>query len=203
MDKIDFKKELKYLYNPSKKECAVVDVPAMQFLMVDGEGDPNTAESYKEAVGALYSVSYTLKFMIKKGPQAVDYGVMPLEGLWWVEDMNLFSVEDKSAWQWTSMIMQPEFVTGDLFEEAREQVEKKKGLAGLGRLRLEEFEEGRAAQIMHIGPYADEAPTIKGLHAFIGEQGGSLEGKHHEIYLSDPGRTAPEKLKTVIRQPFV
>ena len=99
MDKIDFKKELKHLYNPSKKECAVVDVPTMQFLMVDGEGDPNTAESYKEAVGALYSVSYTLKFMIKKGPQAVDYGVMPLEGLWWVEDMNLFSVEDRSAWQ--------------------------------------------------------------------------------------------------------
>ncbi len=203
MEKIDFKKELKHLYNPSKKECAVVDVPTMQFLMVDGEGDPNTAESYSEAIEVLYAVAYTLKFMIKKGLQAIDYGVMPLEGLWWVEDMSLFSIEDKSAWQWTAMIMQPEFVTGDLFEEARQQVEEKKGLPGLDRLRLMEYDEGRAAQIMHIGPYADEAPTIRGLHAFIGEQGGSLEGKHHEIYLGDPRRTAPEKLKTVIRQPFV
>ena len=203
MEKIDFKKELKHLYNPSKKECAVVDVPTMQFLMVDGEGDPNTAESYSEAIEALYAVAYTLKFMIKKGSQAIDYGVMPLEGLWWVEDMSLFSIEDKSAWQWTAMIMQPEFVTGGLFEEARQQVEEKKGIPGLDRLRLAEYDEGRAAQIMHIGPYADEAPTIRGLHAFIGEQGGSLEGKHHEIYLGDPRRTAPEKLKTVIRQPFV
>ncbi|MFC1629075.1 GyrI-like domain-containing protein [Gemmatimonadota bacterium] len=203
MEKIDFKKELKYLYNPSKKECAVVDVPTMQFLMVDGEGDPNTAESYTEAIGVLYAVAYTLKFMIKLGPQAVNFAVMPLEGLWWVDDMSLFSEEDKSAWQWTAMIMQPEFVTGDLFEEARQQVEEKKGIPGLDRLRLAEHDEGRAAQIMHIGPYADEAPTIRGLHAFIGEQGGSLKGKHHEIYLSDPRRSAPEKLKTVIRQPFV
>ncbi len=203
MKKIDYKKELKHLYKPSPKTIEIVDMPEMNFLMIGGQGDPNTSQEYSDAIEALYAVSYALKFMIKKGPQAVDYGVMPLEGLWWVEDMNLFSVEDKSAWQWTSMIMQPEFVTGDLFQEAREQVEKKKGLAGLGRLRLEEFEEGRAAQIMHIGPYADEAPTIQGLHAFIGEQSGSLEGKHHEIYLSDPGRAAPEKLKTVIRQPFV
>ncbi len=203
MEKIDFKKELKHLYIPSKKECSVVDVPAMQFLMVDGQGDPNTAESYKEALGVLYSVAYTLKFMIKLGPQEVNFTVMPLEGLWWVEDMNLFSQEDKDAWQWTAMIMQPEFVTEEIFQEARVEAERKKGLPGFDRIRLAEYDEGRSAQIMYIGPYADEAPTIERLHAFIREQGGTLKGKHHEIYLGDPRRTAPEKLKTVIRQPFV
>ncbi|MFC1545063.1 GyrI-like domain-containing protein [Gemmatimonadota bacterium] len=203
MEKIDFKKELKHLYKPSTKECAIVDVPAMQFLMVNGEGDPNTAESYTEAIGVLYAVAYTLKFMIKLGPQEVNFTVMPLEGLWWVEDMTLFSEQDKDAWLWTAMIMQPEYVTEDLFEEARQQVEEKKGIPGLDRLRLAEYDEGTSAQIMYIGPYADEAPTIQMLHAFIGEQGGTLEGKHHEIYLGDPRRTAPEKLKTVIRQPFV
>ncbi|MCG3210278.1 MAG: hypothetical protein FOGNACKC_03909 [Anaerolineae bacterium] len=201
MNKIDFKKELKNLYNPSAKTATVIDVPPLNFLMIDGHGDPNTAPAYREAVEALFSLSYALKFMVKK-ELAVDYAVMPLEGLWWADDMSRFSVEDKSGWLWTAMIMQPEYIVADLVETARAQVARKKNLPALPRLRLETFHEGRAAQITHIGPYAAEAPTIAQLHQFIAAQGGQCAGKHHEIYLNDPGRTAPEKLKTVIRQPF-
>lgn len=202
MKKIDHKKELKHLYRPSAKEVSVVDVPPMSFLMIGGQGDPNTSEAYKEAIGALYAVSYTLKFMVKKSEAEIDYKVMPLEGLWWMEDMSQFSVEDKGAWKWTAMIMQPDFVTMELVEAAKEQAQKKKGLAAISQITFEVFHEGRAAQIMHIGPYAEEAPTIKKLHEFIAARGGRRAGKHHEIYLSDPNRTVPEKLKTIIRQPF-
>lgn len=203
MQKIDFKKELKHLYNPSAKETAVVDVPAMNFLTILGAGDPNTAQWYKDAVSALYSVAYTLKFMVKKGQLAIDYGVMPLEGLWWAEDMSQFSTDDKSNWLWQAMIMQPEFITAEMVAEAKAQVLKKKGLAAVEQVNFERFTEGQAAQILYFGPYADEGPTIQKLHDFIWANGGQLSGKHHEIYLSDPSRTAPEKLKTVIRQPFV
>ena len=201
MEKIDFKKEFKHLYNPSSKEPAIVDVPEMNFLMVDGEGDPNTAQEYKDAVEALYSVSYALKFMIKKSEVAVDYGVMPLEGLWWADDMAQFSVENKDIWKWTSMIMQPKYATKELFNKATEQVEKKKNLPALLKIRFESFNEGLSAQIMHIGPYSVEGPTIERLHDFIKEKGYELRGKHHEIYLADPRRSAPEKMKTVLRQP--
>jgi hypothetical protein len=200
--KIDLKKDLKHLYNPSSKQIAVVDVPEMNFLMIDGQGDPNTSVAYRNAVEALFAVSYTLKFMVKKGEQAVDYAVMPLEGLWWVDDMTQFSMHDKDAWKWTSMIMQPEFITVDLFQEALKQVKKKKDLPALSGMRFESFHEGQAAQILYFGPYSDEGPTIEGIHRFIAEQGRRLRGRHHEIYLSDPRRTAPAKLKTVIRQPF-
>lgn len=203
MKKIDLKKQLKHLYSPSEREVTVVDVPSMYFLMIDGEGDPNTSQAYRDAVEALFSVSYAIKFLVKKGILAVDYGVMPLEGLWWVNDLTQFSFEDKQSWKWTAMIMQPEFVSGELFEEARQQVERKKGIVAVQKLRLESFSEGKAAQIMHRGPYKAEAPTIKKLHVFIQDQGGRLIGKHHEIYLSDPNRTAQEKLKTIIRQPFI
>jgi hypothetical protein len=203
MEKIDFKKKLGPLYHPSAREVTGVDVPALNYLMIDGQGDPNTAQSYRDAVGALFSVSYAIKFTVKKGTWAIDYGVMPLEGLWWVDDMTQFTIEDKASWKWTAMIMQPDFVSSDLFLAAREQVEQKKNIAALQELRLEQFNEGTAAQILHIGPYAAEAPTIAKLHAFIHDQGGRRIGKHHEIYLSDPGRTAPEKLRTIIRQPFV
>lgn len=202
MEKVDLKKQLKHLYRPPAKSPVVVEVPAMNFLMIDGEGDPNSAQVYQEAVEALYAVAYALKFMIKKGPQAVDYGVMPLEGLWWVEDMRQFSVEDKSAWQWTMMIMQPDFVSAILYTEALEQVKAKKDPPALSRMRFENYDEGLSAQIMHIGPYAAEAPTIEKLHQFIADQGYQRRGKHHEIYLGDPRRTAPERLKTVIRQPM-
>lgn len=205
MKKIDLKKELKHLYNPSTKEISIVDVPKMNFLMVDGKGDPNTSQEYKEAIEALYTVSYSLKFMIKKGETAIDYVVMPLEGLWWTDDMAQFSTENKGIWKWTAMIMQPEYVTKDLVTKAFEQVEKKKNPPALSKMRFESFHEGLSAQIMHIGPYSAEGPTIKKLHSFIKEKGYEFDGlvqKHHEIYLSDPRRTAPEKMKTVIRQPM-
>lgn len=202
MEKIDFKKKLKHLYSPSSIQITVVDVPEMNFIMIDGQGDPNTSKDYKNAVEALFVVAYALKFMVKKSITAVDYSVLPLEGLWWVDDMTRFNLDDKDSWKWTAMIMQPEYVTRELFEDVRNQVDKKKGLSALSELRLEAFNEGKAAQLMHIGPYAEEALTIEKIHNFIKEKGHELTGKHHEIYLGDPRRTAQEKLKTVIRQPF-
>ena len=200
MKKIDFKKELQHLYRPSTK-IEIVDVPAMNFLMIDGTGDPNTAQEYKDAIEALFAVSYTLKFMVKK-EKGIDYGVLPLEGLWWVDDMTQFSTENKDAWKWTSMIMQPEHVTEDFVNKALEQVKKKKDLPALPKIRFSSFHEGLSAQTMHVGPYSNEAPTIEKLHRFVKENGHDLRGKHHEIYLSDPRRSKPEKLKTVIRQPI-
>lgn len=202
MEKIDYKKQLKYLYKPSAREVEIVDVPQMNFLMIDGEGDPNTSQEFQDAVEALYSLSYALKFMIKKGSLAIDYGVMPLEGLWWADDMSQFSVEDKDNWKWTVMVMQPEHVTTELFNEAVEQVRKKKNPAALPKIRSEAFAEGKAAQIMHIGPFSEEGPTVEKLHNFIGESGCKLSGKHHEVYLSDIRKAAPEKWKTIIRQPM-
>jgi hypothetical protein len=198
--KIDYKKELKTLYNPPKKEPVIVDVPAMNYLMIDGKGDPNTAQEYKDAVSTLYPVAYTIKFAVKKGME-IDFGVMPLEGLWWAPDMAKFSVEDKSDWLWTAMIMQPEHVTAELFEEAVVQTREKKNPPSIDKVRFEAYHEGTCVQLMHIGPYADEAPNIERMHAYAFEGGYKLRGKHHEIYLSDPNRTAPERLKTVIRQP--
>ena len=200
MPKTDFKKEWKHLYRPSAKEFVVVDVPPMNFLMIDGHGDPNTAQEYQDAVEALYGVAYKLKFMSKK-EKGMDYVVPPMEGLWWVENMEEFTTEDKSAWDWTMMIMQPEWITQEMFEEALKQVEKKKNPPALSRLRLEVYHEGLAVQIMHIGPYDAEAPTIARMHTFIDENGYEPTGKHHEIYLGDPRKVAPEKLKTVLRQP--
>jgi hypothetical protein len=199
--KIDYKKEFKTLYNPPKKEPVIVDVPEMNFLMIDGKGDPNTAQEYKDAVSTLYPVAYTIKFAVKKGLE-VDFGVMPLEGLWWVPDMEMFSMEDKDAWLWTAMIMQPEKVTFELFEEAVAQTREKKNPPVIDKIRFESYHEGLSVQLMHIGPYADEAPNIERMHAYAIGQGYELRGKHHEIYLSDPNRTAPERLKTVIRQPI-
>lgn len=200
MTKIDYKKELKHLYRPSAKKVAVVDVPEMAFLMVDGHGNPNTAQAYKDAVEALFSLSYTLKFMVKK-QQGVDYVVMPLEGLWWVEDMTQFSVEKKDAWLWTMMIMQPDHVTKDLFHEAVAQVKKKKNPVALPIVRFERFAEGRAAQILHIGPFSEEGPKIERIHAHI-DTTSSRRGKHHEIYLSDIRRANPQNWRTVLRQPM-
>ena len=201
MQKTDFKKELKHLYRPSVKKIAIVDVQPMQFLMIDGHGDPNTSQAYQEALETLYAVAYTLKFASKKQLQR-DYVVMPLEGLWWVEDMAEFSQDDKDAWDWTAMIMQPDWISEEMVESAKEAAAKKKDLPALPKLRFGTFPEGLSVQIMHIGAYADEAPTIARLHAFIAENGYQLAGKHHEIYLSDPRRTAPDKMKIVIRQPM-
>jgi hypothetical protein len=202
MSKIDLKRELKALYKPPKSRFTVVNVPEMNYLMVDGHGDPNTSQEYEAAVEALYAVAYAVKFALKKNPETEDYVVPPLEGLWWVEEMAEFSIEEKGAWDWTMMILQPEWVTAEVVEQAREEAARKKELPALDKLRFAPYDEGLAAQILYVGPYADEGPTIAALHDFIHEQGGELQGKHHEIYLSDPRRTAPEKLKTVIRQPF-
>jgi len=199
MKKLDLKKELKHLYSPSPKEPVLVDVPDMNFLMIDGQGDPNTSQEYQDALGALYAVSYTVKFMSKK--EGTDYTVMALEGLWWMEGAERFSLDSKGEWKWTSMMMQPDVVTKEMVERAIEEVGRKKNPPALPKLRFESFHEGLSAQIMHIGPYSEEGPTIKKLHGFIEEQGHKLRGKHHEIYLSDPRRAAPEKLRTVLRQP--
>lgn len=201
MPKIDLKKEMKQLYQPGTGGFEVVDVPAMNFLMIDGHGDPNVAPEYRDAVEALYSLAYTLKFTVKK-ELGIDYGVMPLEGLWWAADMQAFTARDKSAWDWTMMIMQPEWVTGDMVQSARNQLTRKKKLPALPGCRLERYHEGRSVQIMHVGPYDAEGPTIEKMHrSFFPENGYAPDGKHHEIYLSDPGRTSPEKLRTIVRQP--
>lgn len=202
MSNIDFKKTLKHLYRPSPKEFSVVDAPAMQFLMVDGHGDPNTAAAYGEAVEALYAVAYKIRFASKKRLGKV-YTVPPLEGLWWAEDMDAFTTAlDKSQWEWTMMIMQPEWITPQMVAEAITAVKEKKDPPALAKVRFETYEEGLSVQIMHIGPYDDEAPTLRRLHhEFMPAHGYTFNGKHHEIYLSDPRRVAPEKLKTVLRQP--
>jgi hypothetical protein len=200
--KIDYRKELRQLYNPSSKEVGIVDVPAMYFLMVDGEGDPNTSQAYRDAVEALYGVSYALKFMIKKGEEQIDYGVFPLEGLWWADDPSRFVHGNKDKWKWTSMIAQPRYVTTDLFALAVDQIGRKKGPGALSAVRFESYDEGTAAQIMHIGPFAEEGPTVARIHSFIVDNGCEVTGKHHEIYLSDFRKTSPDKLKTIIRQPF-
>ena len=201
VQKIDLKQELKHLYQPSAKEVVQVDVPTLRFLMIDGEGDPNTSPQYAQAVEALFTVSYTVKFMVKKGPAATDYAVMPLEGLWWADDMSAFAANDKSKWKWTMMIMQPHFVEVEVLHAAIAEVKKKKALPAINDLRIEDFTEGLCAQVLHIGPFSEEGPTIQKVHAFIGASS-SLAGKHHEIYLSDIRRADPAKWKTIIRQPM-
>jgi hypothetical protein len=201
MEKLDLKKNLKYLYEPSAKTFSIVDVPLMNFIMIDGHGDPNTSPEYTESLQALYTAAYTLKFKVKKELE-VDFPVMAAEGLWWMDDMREFSQSRKDDWKWTMMIMQPEIITLQLFAQAVDEALEKKGLPALSRLRLERYNEGLAAQIMYFGPYANEGPTIARLHQFIEESGHVRFGKHHEIYLGDPRRTAPEKLRTVIRQPM-
>jgi hypothetical protein len=202
MSKIDFKKELKHLYQPSTKKFAVVDVPPMQFLMIDDHGDPNTTQEYQDAVEALFGVAYALKFMSKKELEK-DYVVPPLEGLWWAENMEAFTTErDKSQWDWTMMIMQPEWITPEMIEAAVQDVEQKKGLPALVKLRLETYHEGLSVQILHIGSYDDEGPILDKMHhEFVPKNGYEMTGKHHEIYLGDPRKVASEKLKTVLRQP--
>lgn len=202
MEKIDFKKHYKNLYQTSAKEVVSLDVPTLNYLMIDGEGDPNTSPAYAAAVEALFSVSYTLKFMVKKGELAIDYGVMPLEGLWWADDMTTFSTDNKADWKWTMMIMQPELITADLVNKAIAEVARKKKLTALAKLRFETYADGLCAQILHIGPFSEEGPTIAKVHAYI-ETKGALSGIHHEIYLSDIRKAAPAKWKTIIRQPMV
>ncbi len=199
-EKMDWKKNLKNLYFPPANPVTV-DVPPMNYLMLDGHGDPNHSAHYQSVIEALFSLSYTIKFAIKKA-EGSDYAVYPCEGLWWVEDMRDFSVEKKENWDWTMMIAQPGTVTADWVESSREAALKKKGLAQIEQVRFEIYNEGCSAQLMHTGPYSAEGPNIARLHEFIDAMGGQKSLKHHEIYLGDVRKTAPEKLKTVIRQPY-
>ena len=200
--KADFKRDLGEFY-AARPSPAIVEVPELAFVMIDGHGDPNTSGEYRDAVSALFSVSYAARSALKHAG-VIDSGVMPLEGLWWASDMPAFSTGDKSAWEWTMLIMQPDEVTADVLADAKIRAAAKVPVTALERLRLERFAEGLAAQVLHVGPYRAEGPTIARLHAFIAEQGRELAGKPHEIYLSDPrpallGPMTPREIAAVFR----
>lgn len=200
MDAFDIKKERKDLYAPRAGEFVLVDVPELSFLMIDGHGNPNTAPAYREAVEALYAVSYAVRFAAKKELGRVHV-VGPLEGLWWAENPDVFLTRSKDDWSWTMMIHQPTWITPDLVEAARVTAGKKKDLPALDRLRHERLAEGLSVQTLHVGSYDDEAPVIARMHEFAAGQGLVLRGKHHEIYLGDPRKVEVAKLRTVLRQP--
>ena len=198
--KIDFKKTIA-AYKAKREHFSIIDVPAMQYLMIDGHEGPASPE-FAAAIEALYPVAYKLKFMSKQG-LGKDYVVPPLEALWWAEDMEVFTTKfDKSQWQWTAMIMTPDWIDDAMFEAAVDEVTAKKGLESLSQLRLAELAEGVCVQTLHIGSYADEGPVLQAMHhQFIPENGLQMTGKHHEIYFSDFRKVAPEKLRTILRQP--
>ena len=200
MDKLDLKKQLKALYKASAGKPAVVDVPPLNCLMIDGRGDPNTSPAFQDAIQALYGTSYTMKFASKKagGP---DWTVMGLEGLWWSDDPTDFREGRKDRWQWTLLIVQPDLVDAETVARTAAELREKKGLAAFGLLRLERFEEGRCAQLLHVGPYSEEVASFDRLHAFMEAEGLRLRDKHHEIYLSDARRVPPERLRTILRVP--
>ncbi|MCX7559832.1 GyrI-like domain-containing protein [Sulfitobacter sp. F26204] len=200
MTKIDFKRNLKHLYAPTTKAFVEVVVPPMTFVKVDGAGDPNTVEAYAQALQSLYSISFGMKFAAKT-LLGQDYVVPPLEGLWWADDPADFTTRNKDQWNWTMMIMVPDFVRPKMFEDALERTECRVGTLP-SSLRLESYDEGRSLHILHIGSYDDEAPTLARLHEEImPDLGVTFHGPHHEIYLSDPRRTEASRLKTILRQP--
>ena len=203
--KIDFKKTLKALYLPSANEVTEIDVPEMQFLMIDGIGSPGDSKEYQDTLAALYPIAFKTKFLSKA--KGKDYVVPPLEGLWWADNMKDFIEGNRNNWKWTMMIMQPDWITQNMINEAISITKKKKPELSelLPKLKLKKYKEGKAAQIMHIGPYSEEGPTVQKVHDFIQKEGGKFDGletKHHEIYLSDPRKANPDTMKTVIRQPF-
>lgn len=201
MDKYDIKKARRELYAPSAKDFVVVDVPELRYLAVDGHGDPNTSAAYVDAVEALFTVAYTLKFASKKA-LGRDFVVGPLEGLWRADDPRAFVTRDKDAWAWTMMISQPDWITEDMVRTAVAEAARKKDNPALAGLRLLSVTEGRCVQILHVGSYDDEAPTLDRLHhRYLPDNGLTFNGDHHEIYLSDARRTEPAKLKTILRQP--
>lgn len=197
---------MKELYRPSSKTPVTVEVPEMQFIMIDGKGSPGDSKEYLDAISSLYPIAFKLKFMSKKELEK-DYVVPPLQGLWWAVDMADFLEGNRDKWLWTMMIMTPDWLNENMFKEAMEHARGKKSELAetIKKVRLAQYNEGMVAQIMHIGPYSEEHPTIMKLHDFIEENGGHFDGhtqKHHEIYLSDPRKAKPETMKTVIRQPF-
>jgi len=199
--KIDLWAENKELFTPSAKVPSLVKVPAFAYIMVDGSGDPNTSAGFRDAIGALYGAAYTLKFMLKKH-SGIDFRVMPLSGRFHTDQPLELLPGNKNEWKWTLMIPLPSLVRqADFVKAVAEAGAKKHASPALPLLRREILKEGLCAQILHKGPYADEKPTIEKLHAFIREEGLTFAGSHHEIYLSDPNRSAPEKMKTIVRQP--
>jgi len=207
MMKIDLKKKLKHLYAPSPKEVVIVNVPEFQFVMIDGRmrsGEtPASSQDFQDAMHALYGISFTLKFMSKlRDKNPIDYTVMALEGLWWTHS-GKFDFKRKDQWKWTMMIMQPNHITEQMYQDALDKVKEKKVNPTLSRARFDSFQEGLCMQTMHIGPYDDEPQTIERMNAFAKENGYRPHGKHHEIYLGDPRRCKPERLKTILRNPVV
>ena len=205
MEKIDLRKECKHLYAPSAKQAALVKVPKFNFVMIDGEiepgASPGTSQAFGEAMEAMYGMSYTLKFMSKlRKTNPIDYTVMALEGLWWVGSGE-FSFDKKDNWCWTLLMMQPKHITVKMYQEALQKLKEKKDSPALARLRFESFQEGLCVQIMHIGPYSEEPQTLERMQAFADENGYVYRDKHHEIYLGDPRRAKPDKLKTILRHP--
>jgi hypothetical protein len=194
-------KDRRRLYNPKPGKPEIIDVPTTNYIMADGEGHPQGSEQFQSAMQALYTLAYTLKFALKKADPTRDFHVGPLEGLWWTDDMQEFSMGAKGAWKWTVMMPLPDHITTAEVAAAKEEIKRKKGVDLAQSVRFEPFVEGLSAQVMHLGPYAAEAPTIETLHNFIRDSGYVLAGKHHEIYMGDPRTAAPEKLKTIIRQP--
>lgn len=206
MEKLDLKKDFKHLLNPSAKIPQLVDVPRLNFLRIDGNIEPGHGPSdsplFAENLQALYGASYTLKFMLKqRAENPLDYPVMPLEGLWWVED-GRFDINIKDNWFYTVQIMQPDLITLDLLAEALVKLRKKKGdMEAFSRLRLEPFHEGLSIQMLHLGPYSAEPATVEKMDAYLQTEGLRKTGHHHEIYIGDPMRSDPAKLKTILRHP--
>ncbi|MDP4143561.1 MAG: GyrI-like domain-containing protein [Bacillota bacterium] len=200
MSKIDYKKQLKELYTGKKGVFNIIEIPKNKYLQIHGSGNPNTNPSYKAAVEALYTIAYSAKFICKKSEQ--DFVVMPLEGLWYADDNDLFHCREKDKWKWTMLIMMPPFVTEYIFKEAVDTAKKKKDNAKIDEVFFREYDEGLAVQTLHVGSYDAETPVIASMHEYVLQQGYKLTGLHHEIYLSNPNTVAAEKLKTIIRQPI-
>jgi len=201
MSKIDFKKEFKELYSSKKDKVSFIDVPKLKYLSIEGKGDPNTAQEYQDAIETLMSVSFKTKFIMKKEYDK-DYVVMPLEGLWYADNMDDFVTDNKSNWKWNSLIMQPDFIKKEHINQAIDDAIQKKDLNSIKKLKFIKLNEGLSAQIMHIGPFSNESSTVEKLHNSIKDNDYSFNGLHHEIYLSDIRRSKPEKLRTIIRQPI-
>jgi hypothetical protein len=200
MEKIDLKQEFKQYYSPKPGEPELVEPPKMRFVMVDGEGDPNSPE-FQTAVGALYSVMYSLKFARKKAGQEPDFSVGALEGLWSVRGGKMFEVGKRDDWLWTLMIWLPDMIKNEEVAAAVVELKVKKPNPALAKVRVEELNEGRCVQIMHVGPYATEPASVKLMTDFAAAQGLTQSGRHHEVYLSDPRRVEPENMRTILRHP--
>ena len=205
MEKFDFKKAFKHLFTASATKPAIIQVPDCQYLMVDGKGNPNGNPAFEQAMQTLYGVMYTLKMgwkfeKIERPHGYVDFTVPPPEALWWMADGGEFDMNRKADWRWAQMMILPDFFTQKMVDEAAAAVREKKGQDAIAPYRFERWEEGTCVQVLHVGPYTAEGPTIEKMHGFAAENGYELHGKHHEIYLNDPRRVAPEKIKTILRQ---